>query len=109
MVSILAVIGATGIFGFTNPFSIAGNPTEATLATAPDRVPFAARPWSMADGWRADAAGALGCGLALIGTPAPGMPEDGARPGDGALAIALEEAAGLPTGAGVRTRGSCGG
>jgi hypothetical protein len=35
------------------------------------------------------------------------MPKDAARPGGWALA--LEEAAGLRTGAGVRPRGSCGG
>jgi hypothetical protein len=108
-ISILGETGATGIFGITNPFSIAGSPTEATLATEPDGVSFAVRPWSIADGARADAAGALGCGPALLGTPAPGMPKNAARPRGATLAPALEEAAGLRTGAGVRPRGSCGG
>jgi hypothetical protein len=88
---------------------MAGSPTEATLATEPDRVPFAVRPRSIAGGARADAAGALECGPALLGTPAPGMPKDAAGPGGATLALALEEAAGLRTGAGVPPRGSCGG
>ena len=80
-ISILGETGATGICGITNPFSIAGSPTEATFATEPDRVPFAVRPWSIAGGARADAAGALGRVPALLGTPAPGMPRDAARLG----------------------------
>jgi len=48
-ISNLEETDATGIFGFTNPFSIAGSPTEATVAAAPDRVPFEVRPWLMAD------------------------------------------------------------
>jgi hypothetical protein len=44
-ISILWEIGATGIFGTTHPLSIAGSPTEATLASESKRVPFAVRPW----------------------------------------------------------------
>ena len=104
-ISILWAIGATGFFGI-NPFSMAGSPTDATWATEPGRVPFPAAPWSIADGPSADAAGALACAPALLGTLAPGMPKDGARPGDATLAFALKEPAGLRTGAGVRTTGS---
>ena len=108
-ISILGETGLTGVFGITTPFSIPGSLTEATLATELDRVPFAVRTWSIADGSRADAAGAFGCGPALPGTPAPGMPKDGAGPGGATLALVLEEAAALRTGAGVGTRGSFGG
>jgi hypothetical protein len=109
-VSILGkAAGATGILGITNPFSIAGSLTEATLATEPDQVPVAVMRGSIADRARADALGALGCGPALLGTPARGMPEDAPTPWGTTLALALEEAAGLRTGAGVRPRGSCGG
>jgi hypothetical protein len=65
-ISILTPAGATGFLGVTNPFSIAGSRTEATLATAPGRVSFAVRPWSIANGARADAAGALGWVPALL-------------------------------------------
>jgi hypothetical protein len=109
MISTLTPAGATGLCCVTNPFSIAGSRTEATAATAPDRVPFAVRPWPIAAGLRADAAGALGWVPALLGTPAPGLLKDGARPGREILALALEETAGLRTGAGVRTTDSWGG
>lgn len=108
IVSILAVIGAMGIFGFTNPFSIGGSPTEATLATAPDRVPFAAKPLSILDGCGADVACAIGWDFERVGTSVPRVPKDGVRPGEAALAIALEEDAVSPTGAGVRTGSLCG-
>ena len=107
IISILGEVGATGIFGFTNPFSIPGSPTEATLSIEPDRVPFAARPWPIADVVRADAAGALGCGPALLGTPAAAM--DAAMPAGATLALVPKEAAGSRTGAGVWPRGSFGG
>ena len=108
-ISILGETGATGIFGINSTFSIAGSPTEATLATEPDRVPFAVRPLPIADGERADAAGALGGGPALPRAPVPGMPKDAARRGGATLALAPEEAAGSRTGAGVWPRGFCGG
>src|SRR3954466_6539571 len=59
----------------------------------------------MPDGWRADPAGAP----ALLGTPAAGMPKDGARAGNGTLAVALKGAAGLRTGTGGTTVCSFGG
>jgi hypothetical protein len=63
------------------------------LATEPDRVPFAVRPLPIADGERADAAGALGGGPALPRAPVPGMPKDAARRGGATLTLAPEEAA----------------
>ena len=112
-ISILREIGATGIFGFTNPFSTDGSPTEATFTVEPDRVPLAARPRPIADGARTadgaspDAAGAFGGAPALPGTPAAGM--DAARPGGATWALVPKEAATLRTGAGGRPGGSCGG
>ena len=108
IISILGVIGTTGIFGVTNPFSITGSPTEATLATEPDRVPFAVRPGSMAGGARADVAGALRGGAALLGAPAPRAPRDAAESGAAVWALAFEEAAASRTGEGVRSSGSRG-
>jgi hypothetical protein len=67
------------------------------------------RPLPMADGERADAAGALGGGPALPRAPVSGLRKDAATPGDATLALALAEAAGSRTGAGVWPRGCFGG
>jgi len=114
----LREVGATGIFGFTNPLATVGSPTEATFVVEPDRVPLAARPRAIADGVsadgartadgvRPDAAGGLGGAPALPGTRAAGM--DAARPGGATWALVPEEVAGPRIAAGVWPRGSCGG
>jgi len=79
-ISILREVGATGIFGITTPFSMLGSPTEATLPIEPAQVPFAVRPWPIADRARADAAGALGCGPRCWDASARDA-KDAARPG----------------------------
>jgi hypothetical protein len=101
--------GATRIFDIADPFSIAGSLTGATLATEPDPVPLAVRPLSIAGRARAGAAGALGCGPALLGTPAPGILKDAPEPWGATLALALEGAPALRTGEGVGLKRSCGG
>jgi hypothetical protein len=63
------------------------------LFIEPDRVPLAVRLWPIAEGARADAAGALGGGPALPRAPVPGMPKDAARRGGATLTLAPEEAA----------------
>ena len=63
----------------------------------------------IAVGARADGAGALGEGPALLGMPARGMLMDAAWPGGATLPLVPEAAAELRTGEGVWPRGCCGG